>query len=102
MIGLLLLQLLAAAAVFRYFRRVRHTEGRVRTVLAPALAAVLLATAIVLVVSHIDLFTGAPRAVNVVLVVAAPAVFVLGLPLAWWLRRDRPGVYETFGTEPTE
>lgn len=102
MIGLLLLQLLAALAVFRYFRRVRHSEGRVRTVLAPALAAVLLATAIVLVVSHIDLFTGAPRAVNVVLVVAAPAVFVLGLPLAWWLRRHRPGVYATFGTEPTE
>ncbi|GAA2228997.1 APC family permease [Streptomyces nogalater] len=102
MIGLLLLQLLAALAVFRYFRRVRHTEGRVRTVLAPALAAVLLATAIVLVVSHIDLFTGAPRAVNAVLVTAAPAVFVLGLPLAWWLRRNRPGVYATFGTEPTE
>ncbi|WP_181796898.1 APC family permease [Streptomyces sp. WELS2] len=102
MIGLLLLQLLAALAVFRYFRRVRHTEGRVRTVLAPVLAAVLLATAIVLVVSHIDLFTGAPKAVNAVLAAVAPAIFVLGLPLAWWLRRNRPDVYGTFGTEPTE
>ncbi|MEU3522629.1 APC family permease [Streptomyces sp. NPDC038707] len=102
MIGLLLLQLLAALAVFRYFRRVRHTEGRVRTVLAPALAAVLLATAIVLVVSHIDLFTGAPQTVNVVLAAVAPAVFLLGLPLAWWLRRNRPGVYASFGTEPAK
>ncbi|WP_225097738.1 APC family permease [Streptomyces sp. CoH27] len=102
MIGLLLLQLLAAIAVPCYFRRVRHTEGRVRTVVAPVLAAVLLTTAIVLVVTHIDLFTGASPAVNTLLVVVAPAVFVLGLPLAWWLRRSRPEVYARFATEPTD
>ncbi|MEU6672417.1 APC family permease [Streptomyces sp. NPDC046727] len=102
MIGLLLLQLLAAIAVPCYFRRVRHTEGSVRTRLAPVLAAVLLATAIGLVVTHIDLFTAASPAVNVLLVAVAPAVFVLGLPLAWWLRRNRPAVYAAFGTEPTE
>ncbi|MYX99196.1 amino acid permease [Streptomyces sp. SID486] len=101
MIGLLLLQLLAAVAVARYFRRVRHAEGRLRTVVAPVLATVLLATAIALVVTHIDLFTAAPTAVNVLLVVVAPAVFLLGLPLAWWLRRSRPDVYAGFGTDPT-
>ncbi|MFH9657152.1 APC family permease [Streptomyces sp. NPDC017248] len=102
MIGLLLLQLLAAIAVLCYFRRVRHTEGRVRTVLAPALAAVLLTAAIVLVVGHIDLFTSASPTVNTVLAAVAPVVFLLGLPLAWWLRRNRPAVYAAFGTEPTE
>ncbi|GLX53165.1 amino acid permease [Streptomyces hygroscopicus subsp. hygroscopicus] len=100
MIGLLLLQLLAALAVPCYFRRVRHGEGSLRTVVAPVLATVLLATAIVLVVGHIDLFTGASPAVNTLLVLAAPLVFVLGLPFAWWLRRSRPQVYEAFATEP--
>ncbi len=102
MIGLLVLQLLAAIAVPCYFRRVRHTEGALRTVVAPVVAAVLLVTAIVLVVTHIDLFTGASRAVNTLLVVVAPAVFLLGLPLAWWLRRARPDVYAGFAAEPAE
>ncbi|MGJ5756068.1 amino acid/polyamine/organocation transporter (APC superfamily) [Streptomyces puniciscabiei] len=102
MIGLLLLQLLAAIAVPCYFRRVRHTEGAVRTVLAPVLATVLLATAIALVVTHIDLFTGASATVNILLVVVAPAVFLLGLPLAWWLRRSRPEVYARFAMDPGE
>ncbi|MER6262828.1 APC family permease [Streptomyces sp900105245] len=102
MIGLLVLQLLAAIAVPCYFRRVRHTEGALRTVVAPVVAAVLLVTAIVLVVTHIDLFTGASPAVNALLVVVAPAVFLLGLPLAWWLRRARPDVYAGFAAEPDE
>lgn len=100
MIGLMLLQLLAAIAVPCYFRRERHSEGSLRTVVAPVLATVLLATAIVLVVGHIDLFTGASPAVNTLLVLAAPVVFLLGLPFAWWLRRGRPEVYESFATAP--
>ncbi|RRQ71712.1 amino acid transporter [Streptomyces griseofuscus] len=100
MIGLMLLQLLAAIAVPCYFRRVRHSEGSLRTVVAPVLATVLLATAIVLVVGHIDLFTGASPVVNTLLVLAAPVVFLLGLPFAWWLRRGRPEVYGSFATEP--
>lgn len=102
MIGLLLLQLLAAIAVPCYFRRIAHQEGSLRTLVAPVAAAVLLTAAIVLVVGHIDLFTGASPAVNTLLVVAAPTAFLLGLPLAWWLRRNRPGVYAAFATEPVE
>ncbi|MFE0453650.1 APC family permease [Streptomyces sp. NPDC058914] len=99
MIGLLLLQLLAAIAVPCYFRRVRHQEGALRTVVAPVAAIVLLAAAIVLVVGHIDLFTGASPTVNTVLVAVAPTVFAAGFPLAWWLRRRRPRVYAEFATE---
>ncbi|MFJ6982790.1 MULTISPECIES: APC family permease [unclassified Streptomyces] len=100
MMGLLLLQLCAAIAIPCYFRRVRHQEGVLRTVVAPVVAAVLLATAIVLVVQHVDLFTGASTTVNTVLVAAAPAVFAAGLLLARRLRRRRPEVYARFGTEP--
>ncbi|RPF32999.1 APC family permease [Streptomyces sp. TLI_185] len=102
MIGLFTLQLLAAIAVPCYFRRVRHQEGTLRTVVAPVTAAVLLATAIGLVITHIDLFTGASPTVNTILIVTAPAVFVVGLGLAWWLRRERPQVYADFAAEPAE
>jgi amino acid transporter len=102
MIGLLLLQLLAAVAMPCYFRRVRHQEGALRTLVAPITATVLLATAIVLVVSHIDLFTGASPTVNTLLVVVAPAVFAAGLVLAWWLRVRRPQLYADFAAEPAE
>ncbi|MET9914529.1 APC family permease [Streptomyces sp. NPDC006476] len=102
MIGLFVLQLLVAIAVPCYFRRVSHQEGVLRTVVAPVLAAVLLATAIGLVITHIDLFTGASTSVNTILIVTAPAVFVVGLVLAWWLRRRRPQVYAGFAAEPAE
>ncbi|SEQ92801.1 Amino acid transporter [Streptomyces sp. yr375] len=102
MIGLFTLQLLVAIAVPCYFRRIRHQEGALRTVVAPVVAAVLLAGAIGLVITHIDLFTGASDAVNTVLIGLAPAVFAAGLVLAWWLRRERPLVYANFAAEPDE
>ncbi|MGI5454225.1 APC family permease [Streptomyces sp. CA-249302] len=102
MIGLFTLQLLVAIAVPCYFRRVSHQEGALRTVVAPVAAALLLATAIGLVITHIDLFTGASDVVNTTLIVIAPAVFVTGLALAWWLRRQRPEVYADFAAEPAE
>ncbi|MGD1217775.1 APC family permease [Streptomyces krungchingensis] len=102
MMGLFALQLLAAIAVPCYFRKISHQEGVLRTVVAPVLATVLLATAIVLVVTHIDLFTGASTTVNTVLIVLSPAVFVIGLAVAGWLRRARPRVYQNFAAEPAE
>ncbi|MEU9556383.1 APC family permease [Streptomyces fumanus] len=97
MLGLMALQLLAALAVPLYFRRVSHQEGALRTVVAPVAAAVLLATAIVLVIAHLDLFTGASATVNTVLATVVPAVFLAGLALAARLRRRRPEVYAGFG-----
>ncbi|MFF3494907.1 APC family permease [Streptomyces sp. NPDC002795] len=97
MLGLMALQLLAALSVPFFFRRITHQEGVLRTVVAPVAATVLLAVAIGLVATHIDLFTGASPLVNWVLLAVAPAVFVLGLALAWRLRRSRPEVYARFG-----
>lgn len=102
MIGLMALMLLAAVAVPCYFRGIRHREGRIRTVVAPVTAAVLLVVAIWLVVSKVALFTGASPVVNTVLVALVPAVFLLGVALALWLRRSRPEVYAGFATEPNE
>ncbi|MFC9460358.1 APC family permease [Streptomyces sp. NPDC056983] len=101
MIGLMALQLLAAIAVPFYFRRITHEEGVLRTVVAPIAATVLLSIAIVLVCTHLDLFTGASLLVNMVLMAVAPAVFVLGIGLARRLRRTKPDVYERFAAEPS-
>jgi amino acid transporter len=99
-IGVMVLQLLASIAVPCYFRRVPHTEGVVRTLVAPVTAAVLLTAATGLVVSRIDAFTGASAAVNTALVAVVPGVFLLGLLLALRLRRGRPEVYARFAAEP--
>ncbi|MFJ8587141.1 APC family permease [Streptomyces sp. NPDC093595] len=99
-IGVMVLQLLASIAVPCYFRRVPHTEGVVRTLVAPVAAAVLLTAATGLVVSRIDAFTGASAAVNTALVAVVPGVFLLGVLLALRLRRGRPGVYARFAAEP--
>ncbi|MFD0119222.1 APC family permease [Streptomyces sp. NPDC058320] len=101
MIGLMALQLLAAIAVPFYFRRITHEEGVLRTVVAPIAATVLLSIAIVLVCTHLDLFTGASSLVNLILMAVAPAVFFLGIGLARRLRRTKPDVYERFAAEPS-
>jgi amino acid transporter len=100
MLALMLLQLLAALAVPFYFRRVTHTEGALRTVVAPVVAAAILTGAIALVVTHLDQFTGASTTVNTFLAALVPAVLVIGLVLARWLRGARPEVYAGFAAEP--
>lgn len=102
MIGLMALQLLAAVAVPCYFRRITHHEGLWRTVVAPGLAAVLLATAIYLVTVNVELFSGAGLGTNIVLVSIVPLVFLTGIAVALRLRRSRPEVYENFAAEPEE
>ncbi|MFI2671567.1 APC family permease [Streptomyces albidoflavus] len=100
MIGLMALQLLAAAAVLCYFRRIRHREGVWRTVVAPVAAIALLGAAIALVTANVELFSGAGTGTNILLVSLVPAVFVLGVALALRLRRTRPEVYARFAAEP--
>ncbi|WP_217144491.1 APC family permease [Streptomyces sp. AC627_RSS907] len=101
-LGLLGLQAVTAVAVLRYFRRIRHEEGRWRSLIAPVAAAVLMAGAMWLVISKIGLMTGAPFATNVVLVLLVPASFVLGVLLSLRVRRSRPDVYAHFAQDPGE
>ncbi|MFI1867805.1 APC family permease [Streptomyces jumonjinensis] len=100
MIGLMALMLLTAIAVPCYFRTVRHGEGRLRTVVAPVTAAVLLAVAIYLIASRVELFTGASPLVNTVLLSLVPIVFAIGVGLALRLRHSRPEVYARFAADP--
>jgi amino acid transporter len=101
-IGLMVLQLLTAVAVVRYFRRVRHTEGRWRTLIAPLIATALLAGVMWLVISKIGLMTGAPSTTNTVLVLMVPTAFVVGLLHARRVRRRQPEIYARFAQEPNQ
>ncbi|WP_030291614.1 hypothetical protein [Streptomyces katrae] len=101
MIGLMALMLLAAIAVPVCFRRTAHTEGPWRNVDAPVAAAVLLAVAIVVVVSKAGLFTMA-SAVDTVLVALVPAVFLAGPGLARRVESRSPEIHARFAAEPTE
>lgn len=102
MIGLMALQLLAAIAVPFFFRRITHSESVWRTTVAPAVSAVLLAAALYLVATNIELFTGAGTRINIALVSLVPAVFLAGIAIALRLRRSRPEVYADFAAEPND
>ncbi|WP_048821657.1 APC family permease, partial [Streptomyces ipomoeae] len=99
-IGILVLQALAAFAVVAFFRRnpAEHGEGHMRTLVAPTAAGVLLTAATVLVCKRLDLFTGAGPTVNWSLVALTPAVFLAGMVLATRIRRTRPDVYARLAT----
>jgi amino acid transporter len=102
MLALVALQLLAAVAVPLYFRRVAHGEGLLRTVVAPAVATLLLGAALWLIVANIDLLTGASSTVDLTLILLVPAAFAAGLGYALRVRARRPRVYARFAAEPAE
>jgi amino acid transporter len=103
-VGILALETLAAFAVVAFFRRTPATngEGRLRTLVAPAVAGVLLTVTTGLVCTRLDLFTAAGPAVNWTLVALTPAVFLVGVALAARMRRTRPDVYAGLATTDVE
>ena len=89
-IGIIVLQLLAAAAAVAFFVRRRDMPRRGFLISTSVAAAGLMAWVIYEVVKHIDVLTGAPQATNVVLVGIVPAVLLLGVVGGLVLRSARP------------
>jgi amino acid transporter len=92
-VGVVSLQLMASLAVVGYFRRVSHTEGRWRTVVAPLLATVGLAVALVLVLVEFPVLTGVSSPAFRVLPAVLMLVLIGGGGYGVWLRRGRPQIY---------
>jgi len=99
-IGLVLLQVMVSIAVPTFFRKTPHTEGPLRTIVAPVLAAIGMITALYLTITKIAALSGASDDVNHVLLATVPIVIVIGLVLAWWLKAKRPEAYAALGAEP--
>ncbi|WP_246113937.1 APC family permease [Streptomyces montanus] len=89
-IGVILLQALVAAAAVAFFLRRRGMPRRVFLTSSSVVAAGLMAWVIYVVVKHIEVLTGAPKAINDVLVAIVPATLLLGVVGGLVLRRVRP------------
>jgi amino acid transporter len=89
-IGIILLQALAAAAAVAFFLRRPGTPRRLFLTSSSVLAAGLMAWVIYMLVKHVDVLTGAPKATNDVLLTVVPAVLVIGVIGGLVLRSVRP------------
>ncbi|QEU96405.1 APC family permease [Streptomyces kanamyceticus] len=101
-LGVMLMQALAALAVHGFFRGNRRAMPFWRVAVAPLLACAGLAVMIVLVCANLDLLTGASTGVNVALIAPLPLLFVAGVAVALRIRRRDPAAYERLTTVDTE
>ena len=97
--GILILLALTAVAVIAFFARDPRGENAWRRLIAPALAAVLLAGIVVLAVLHYGTLLGvrARRTAAWALPASYAAVAVIGLAWGLVLRIRRPQIYAAIG-----
>lgn len=101
-LGVMLMQALAALAVYGFFRGDRRGLPAWRVAAAPLLACAGLAVMIVLVCANLDLLTGASNTVNAALIAPLPVLFAAGVVLALRIRRRTPAAYERLTTVDAE
>ena len=92
--GIMLMQALAALAVFAFFRKDRRGMSALRVVWAPLLSFLGLGAFSVYAALRFGLLTGASDAVDTGLLLPLPVVFVIGLLVARRIRRADPERYE--------
>lgn len=101
-LGIMLMQAMAALAVWAFFRHDRRGMSAARVVWAPLVSFAGLALLTVLAVFHFDLLTGETGLVNVVLLAPLPLVLVAGLYVALRIRRGDPQRYASLTTTDVE
>jgi amino acid transporter len=97
--GILLLLALTAVAVIAFFARDPRGEGAWPRLIAPALAAVLLAGIVVLAVLHYGTLLGVPAGATAAWALPASYAVIAVIGLAWGLilKTRRPQTYATIG-----
>ncbi|UKY48447.1 APC family permease [Streptomyces inhibens] len=101
-LGIMLLQALAALAVFGFFRGDRRGLPAWRVVVAPLASCAGLVVLIVLVCRNFGLLTDAPTGINIALLAPLPLVFAAGPVVALRIRRRDPRAYERLTTVDAE
>ncbi len=98
-LGIMILLAVTSAAVVMFFARDARSEGIWTRLIAPALAAVLLGTIVVLAVQHYALLLGVPPASPAAWILPGiyAAVAVAGLGWGLILKIHRPQVYAAIG-----
>ncbi|MGW1430528.1 APC family permease [Streptomyces sp. NPDC002431] len=92
-LGIMIMQALAALAVCFFFRGDRRGMSLWRVGIAPLIAFVGLSVLSVLAILHFDLLTGRTGAVNAALLVPLPVVVIAGVVVALRIRRTDPERY---------
>ncbi|MFH8734393.1 MULTISPECIES: APC family permease [unclassified Streptomyces] len=92
-LGIMVMQALAALAVWAFFRRDRRGMSAARVVWSPLIAFAGLALLTVLAVLHFGLLTGASGTVNAVLLAPLPIVLAAGICIALRIRSSDPQRY---------
>jgi len=96
-IGIVVLQILAAASVVVFFLRRRDIARAWYVLPAGVLGGVLMLVFLVLIVVNIGVLTGADAATNAVIISVTGLALVFGIVLAAILRRARPAAYAGIG-----
>ena len=96
--GLVFAQAVAAIAVVGFFLRDRRGHSVWRVVVAPALGALGLIAAFVLIAVHFDLVSGVTGPVNAALIAPTPLLFVAGVVTGLVLRARDPRHYAELTT----
>ena len=96
-ISLVVIFLLTAIAVLRYFLVVRHTEGVWHTRIAPALSILGMALLLVLSSIYYAMSIGAPQWVATVEQILLVVIIVAGIIVGLHLRKNRPEAYRRIG-----
>ncbi|WGW13202.1 APC family permease [Saxibacter everestensis] len=92
-IGIVFAQAVTAVAVTAYFMRDRQGYGPFRVLIAPALGAIGLTIGVILIVTNFDVITGMTGAVNWVMIVPTPLLFVVGIVIGFVMKRRNPDHY---------
>lgn len=101
-LGILLLEALAACAIIAYFWRNPRGHSRWRVAVAPALAAIGLFTFVALSVAQLELLTAAEPFVNWLLVLPLPVALVIGLGIAFTMKKRNRALYDSLNTLDVE
>lgn len=101
-LGVVALQAMTAIAIIGFFWRDRRGNNRGRTVVAPALSFLGLATFVYLMAANMELLTAASALINTLLLLLLPAAFAFGVFRARQIRRTDPARYSQLGAVDVE
>lgn len=96
-VGIATVQLLTSVAVIFFFRREGHRISPWRSVVAPILSAIGLSYLLYQMILHVELLVGFEAAWVKSLAWISPAMGVIGVSFAYYLKLKRPSVYNRLG-----
>ena len=97
LIGILFLQIMTSVAVIVYFRRIANSESIWHRLIAPALSAVALSVALLLICTKMDLLTELGDSGNLMINIPLIVAFLAGVVRASMLRRSDPEAWRVLG-----